>query len=146
MPDAQPPAEDALAGYMHDLNTRLGWPNRGQSPEELEAHLAYEAQLAEVRGQIDSMLGVHPHFGDDCGSYLASALRLAATLAEARSLDTLELVRAFEALAADEATEGDTEPTEDEEIESVLDADYDFDGVAPEVTALVAKLRAARAG
>ena len=144
MSDAQPPSEDAQTVNVSGINTHLGWPRRGKSPEEIEAHLAYEAQLAEVRTWINSVLGDHPHFDDDCGSYLASALRLAATLAEARSIDTLDLVRAFEALAEDAAAEDEAEPDEDEEIESVLDAEYNFDGVASEVSDLVAKLRAAR--
>lgn len=149
MSESQLPPE-ALAA-ISQTNVNLGWPRRGQSPEEVEAHLAYEAQLAETRDQIDSMLGAHPHFDDDCGAYLAAALRLAATLADARSLGTLELVRAFEALAADDPAPkageaGEEEDQEDQEVQSVLDADYDFDGVAKEVTDLVAKLRAARQG
>lgn len=53
--------------------------SRGESPKVIEAHLAFEAQLAYTRDLINQLVD-HPHFTDDCGEYLASALELSAEL------------------------------------------------------------------
>lgn len=52
-------------------------------PHQQRAQLAFEGQLVHVSNLINQAKE-HPHFTDDCGEYLRSALELAAALASAR--------------------------------------------------------------
>jgi hypothetical protein len=52
--------------------------------EELEFQEVFEAQLKYTANYINRLVDSHPHYTDDCGDYLASALLLSLKMAESR--------------------------------------------------------------
>lgn len=102
-------------------------------PAELEAQEALEAQLKQTQSMIGEMLTTHPHFTDDCGEYLRSALELAASLMSAREEGVEELVRWFTD-AAEAGVEHDAS-----EYSVYLYSNYASDGISGAVEDLVMK-------
>lgn len=101
---------------------------RGDLTEEEERYQqALEAQLLHTKKKIEDALGDHPHFTDDCGEYLSSALELSAFLQSGRENGMEGLIDAFKELAEDDG-------------ESALWNNFASDGISLEVDKLVVEL------
>lgn len=98
--------------------------------EELAAQNALEAQLQYTQERIENMLTKHPHYGDDCGEYLRSALELSARLMFGRENGIEGLIDVFKELGR--MPEGGEIGYDDE-----LSTMYACDGISPAVEALV---------
>jgi hypothetical protein len=105
--------------------------------EEDLAQEVLEAQLRHTSSLITRSLTTHPHFTDDCGEYLRSALELAAYLASARE-DGVEALLA----SLDELSKLQEDASEPDDY--ILYENYATDGIAPEVLDFIRHLAESR--
>jgi hypothetical protein len=113
------------------------------APQELQnAQAVLEAQLRHTANLIQSALTDHPHFTDDCGEYLRSALELSAFLASRREDGLEALLDGLKELAeAEEVEEAvGVAPQVVGEVDLKLENDFASDGVAGEVFNFVLSL------
>jgi hypothetical protein len=103
--------------------------SRGDRPAVIEAHRAFEAQLAHTKDLIIA-LADHPHFTDDCGEYLATALELSAELQGVRQDGPEALYNKMVEMLEPDLDEWRGYP-ESEWISQILN--YATDGIAPEL-------------
>jgi len=96
--------------------------------EEAAAQKMLEGQLTYTANMALENIKNHPHYTDDCGEYLRSALELSAYLMSERE----EGIESFTKFLNDKRDE--EEGKEDDDNHWLLN-DYASDGIAPEVYA-----------
>lgn len=105
---------------------------RGDTPEEVEAHLVFEAQLRHTVAMVASELDEHFHFADDCGDYLKAALRLCSLMQDARTDGPRCLLENMRGLLTP-APDYDPFPGDEPIDKTLLRMDYAGDGVCSEL-------------
>ena len=101
---------DQIAGWTRDF-----------TDQELEYQAVLEAQLKHTVKMINQMVTVHPHYTDDCGDYLFSALELSRDM----MLHRMDGIHIFVKWL------DDMKKLDEDDEDSI--SNYASDGVAPEV-------------
>lgn len=99
----------------------------GITEEEKKAMVALNGQLLHTQLMIKTTLTEHPHYTDDCGEYLRSALELSYRLMSARENSIEDLIARLKELGEVQ------QPAEVFGGEIRLFSDYASDGIAPQI-------------